>query len=224
MFKSALLSAVAILAAAAPAGAAITVSTTTSGTNPASDPGFGAQTLITGFEGALPVGASLTGDYLIAVAPGTPNVAAAPSGTPAGGHFLTVPNSQSSGTATFLLGGSYSAVSFYWGSIDDYNKLEVLGAGNAVLGTYFGNGLPAPTAANGDQAAPTSNRRVFFQSDAAPIVGFRFTSTNYAFETDTYAGIAAVPEPATWAMMIGGFGLVGGMARRRKPLGVTVTA
>ena len=27
--------------------------------------------------------------------------------------------------------------------------------------------------------------------------------------------IAAVPEPATWAMMIAGFGLVGGIARRR---------
>jgi hypothetical protein len=27
----------------------------------------------------------------------------------------------------------------------------------------------------------------------------------------------AVPEPATWAMMIAGFGLVGGMARRRRP-------
>nr|WP_084192404.1 PEPxxWA-CTERM sorting domain-containing protein [Parasphingorhabdus marina] len=28
----------------------------------------------------------------------------------------------------------------------------------------------------------------------------------------------AVPEPATWAMMIGGFGLVGGAMRRRKKL------
>jgi hypothetical protein len=27
--------------------------------------------------------------------------------------------------------------------------------------------------------------------------------------------IAAVPEPASWAMMIGGFGLIGGMMRRR---------
>lgn len=30
------------------------------------------------------------------------------------------------------------------------------------------------------------------------------------------AFIAGVPEPATWAMMIGGFGLVGGAARRRR--------
>ncbi|MFN7174641.1 MAG: PEPxxWA-CTERM sorting domain-containing protein, partial [Thermaurantiacus tibetensis] len=25
-----------------------------------------------------------------------------------------------------------------------------------------------------------------------------------------------IPEPATWAMLIAGFGLVGGMARRRR--------
>jgi hypothetical protein len=35
--------------------------------------------------------------------------------------------------------------------------------------------------------------------------------------------LTTVPEPATWAMMIGGFGLVGGMARRRSVRGA-VTA
>jgi hypothetical protein len=29
-------------------------------------------------------------------------------------------------------------------------------------------------------------------------------------------GLSAVPEPATWAMMILGFGLVGGVMRRRQ--------
>ncbi|NJC33393.1 uncharacterized protein YjiK [Sphingomonas jejuensis] len=32
--------------------------------------------------------------------------------------------------------------------------------------------------------------------------------------------VAAVPEPATWAMMIAGFGLVGGSVRRRRPAGI----
>jgi choice-of-anchor C domain-containing protein len=56
------------------------------------------------------------------------------------------------------------------------------------------------------------------------------TNTDLSFAADASAGccfgpaldnvsIAAVPEPATWAMMIGGFALVGGslrVARRRK--------
>lgn len=36
---------------------------------------------------------------------------------------------------------------------------------------------------------------------------------NYAFRDD---GVAAVPEPATWALMISGFGMAGAMVRRRK--------
>jgi hypothetical protein len=35
------------------------------------------------------------------------------------------------------------------------------------------------------------------------------------FRDGSASGLAAVPEPATWAMMIGGFGLVGAVARRR---------
>jgi hypothetical protein len=31
----------------------------------------------------------------------------------------------------------------------------------------------------------------------------------------TIGGTPAVPEPATWAMMIGGFGLIGATMRRR---------
>lgn len=33
---------------------------------------------------------------------------------------------------------------------------------------------------------------------------------------------AAVPEPETWAMMIGGFGLIGGTLRRRNKIATTV--
>jgi hypothetical protein len=47
--------------------------------------------------------------------------------------------------------------------------------------------------------------------------------TNYVFRVD---GLGAVPEPATWAMMLLGFGFVGGTmrsAKRRKSLKVSYT-
>jgi hypothetical protein len=43
------------------------------------------------------------------------------------------------------------------------------------------------------------------------------TFANYALFTVS----AAVPEPATWAMMIGGFGMLGAAARRRARSSVT---
>ena len=51
-----------------------------------------------------------------------------------------------------------------------------------------------------------------------------------SFTTERQSGLqviastSAVPEPATWAMMIAGFGLVGGMMRRRAPRVAAVLA
>ncbi len=39
---------------------------------------------------------------------------------------------------------------------------------------------------------------------------------DWAFDITGAGSIAAVPEPATWALMIGGFGMVGFAARRRR--------
>lgn len=221
VMKSLLLAtAVGLAALAAPASAAITlVTTTTSGTDPAFDPGYAANlNLIYDFDALSPAAGALTGDYKIETAPGT-GIAAAPAGTTPGTKFLTVPDSVSNGSATLKLGGNYKYVSFYWGSIDNYNTLELLDSGGNSLFTIRGDQLPAPTAANGNQAAPSSNRRVTFFSDSVDIAQLKLSSTNYAFEIDTVA--AAVPEPATWAMMIGGLGLVGFAARRRHRPAVT---
>lgn len=52
--------------------------------------------------------------------------------------------------------------------------------------------------------------------------GVTFTSASGVFLSD--APVSAIPESATWAMMIAGFGLVGGAMRRRGDAGLGATA
>jgi hypothetical protein len=217
--KKMLLCAAALVAVASPAMAGVTISVTSSATDPAFDPGFAplGQTLLYDFDAKTPAAGNLFGNYQILVAPGVPNQSAAPAGTPAGTKFLSVPNPLSSGTATLLLGQSYSSASFYWGSVDFYNTLEVLGGNGQVLAKITGAQLPPPTDSDGNQTSFDTNVRVNFVATGGDrIAGFRMSSTQFAFETDTYAVGAVVPEPATWAMMLGGFGLMGFAARRSR--------
>lgn len=113
-----------------------------------------------------------------------------------------------------------ASISFYWGSIDTYNFVDVLGAGGATIFSIAGGALPP---SNGDQGAASTNRRVNFTAGAGEVItGLRLRSTSVAFEFDNFAateafgGQGGVPEPATWAMLLAGFGLVGASARRRR--------
>jgi len=121
-----------------------------------------------------------------------------------------------------LRGGSYtvnfaaaSVFSFVLGSLDRYNTLTLLLADSSSLvysgGQIIGGGNPA----FGDRAGPTTNGVVTFNANGGPkIVGATFASASNSFEFDNLA--AGVPEPATWAMMIFGFGAVAGVMRHRR--------
>jgi hypothetical protein len=130
-------------------------------------------------------------------------------------QYGVVSSAFSPNTATLTTPGLKS-ISFYWGSVDDYNSLDVLDSVGNVLLTITGSHLPVQ---GGDQFIPSTNRRVFIAWDGngAAIGGLKFTSTGVAFEFDDFAA-AGVPEPATWGMMILGFGMVGLAARRRSGL------
>ena len=194
-----------IAMAFAASGAGAVSFTSTAG---APDPGVGpGASVLVDFDSPLPAGYALSGDY--AITSGTTGSAAAPAGDAS--KYFYVSSAIPVGVAT-LSTPDLKKISFYWGSIDTYNKVDVLGAGGATLFTVTGGMLPP---ANGDQGAGITNRRIFFTADPGEtITGLRFTSTGVAFELDTIGG--TVPEPATWGLMIAGFGLVGLSARRRR--------
>lgn len=207
-----LLAAAAVLASASVAQAVTFISA-----GGAPDPGYAGQILIDNFESMTPPpGVTLTGGF--AYHTGTaPNISAAPAGDTS--QYLYVSSALTPNNATMLFGQDYKKVSFYWGSIDKYNSVEVLGAGGTTLLTMNGSQLPP---ANGDQGASITNRRVtYLAGNGEAITGLRFMSNGVAFELDNVAGVAGVgsgstvPEPASWAMMLAGFSLVGFASRRR---------
>lgn len=132
---------------------------------------------------------------------------------------------------------SASAVSF--GGVTGTNFLTAVFSGSALTAQING------TTANYGVAFPASS--VTFTSDFLDFsdsterdLAFAITGINPAisaanfsggtgsfagtitgsFSADTFAGagLPSVPEPATWALMIGGFGMVGTAMRRRKAL------
>ncbi len=77
----------------------------------------------------------------------------------------------------------------------------------------------------GTLSASPSSPSDFFTIGYGTNVTLAAAGNIYALVNDTYrpndvgsydVSVAAVPEPASWAMMIGGFGMVGGAMRRRK--------
>jgi hypothetical protein len=199
---------------AASAANAVTVTGQFGAPDPGPLPG---QTVVWDFDGTAAAGFSWTGG--ITATNLTNSSAAAPAGTVAGTNYGYVSSKVNPNNATFLT-PDLTSISFYWGSIDLYNKVDVLGAGGATIFTISGGMLPP---SNGNQALPATNRRINFIAGANEVItGLKFTSTGVAFEFDTFAAELAgggtgnaVPEPSSWAMLIAGFGLVGAARRRR---------
>lgn len=141
----------------------------------------------------------------------TSGVSAEPAFGDQGDQYFYV---SGGGTATFSFGVGASSFGFDLGSADDYNAVTVFFAGGGSQ-TFTGAQLNPPGPATGNQMIAQTNGRVTIFGNGAIITSARFSSGQPSFEFDNI-GIAAVPEPATWAMLILGFGVIGGAMRRSK--------
>lgn len=129
-------------------------------------------------------------------------------------HYFTVGTLSQPESATLTLSGKFNYLGLYWGSIDNYNSITISDAGGSTVvssGTF-----PILNPANGNQGLGGSAYVNIF--DTLPITSITFHSNIQAFEFDNVA-VAAVPEPATWAMMTLGFFSLGFLAYRRKSTG-----
>ncbi len=114
-----------------------------------------------------------------------------------------------------LNGYTYQTITGITGT---FNGSQITGLANVtgsnnlfyLTGPFFvdGNGLGFSTAAG-------SAVNLFVTTDTRYRLNAGGLSTGFVTASAT-AATAAVPEPATWAMMIGGFGAVGGAMRYRR--------
>jgi hypothetical protein len=185
------------------------------------------ETLVTDFDSGATLGDltfslpdfMLTGNALLFTG-STSNLSAAPALSPNSWdetQYLSIQKGQSATLDTPLL----SSISFYIGSLDAFNSFTFSladGTTQVVTGAILA-ALPGMDA-NGSQTSFTTNGRLTFSFDSA-ITAVTMASGGYSLEIGDVGAVlvgAAVPEPATWAMMILGFGGVGTLMRRRRAM------
>jgi hypothetical protein len=122
--------------------------------------------------------------------------------------------------ATLTFAQPLSYLSFLWGSPDTYNILTLVSSAQTYTFTAEGLGF---TTTNGDQAFAQYAQFVASAGETIKSVSFSNSPARDAFEVANFT-VTAVPEPATWAMMLIGFGMVAGASRYRRRSTATVYA
>jgi hypothetical protein len=121
---------------------------------------------------------------------------------------------QQSAIDLLLGGGNYTVD---WNALKDaglvvsgsdlsaLNDLLANAGGQVLLGLHWGN-VPGSY----------GNVSAFYLWDNAAVGSIRLTNTDGYSNAVLYRSTAAVPEPATWAMMLLGFAAIGMASRRRR--------
>ncbi|HKP79264.1 MAG TPA: PEPxxWA-CTERM sorting domain-containing protein [Phenylobacterium sp.] len=162
------------------------------------DAGNPEATLVSGFSLALAgatVGVNEGGSGYSGTLPNDPT------------HYLTVPGGAS---ATLSSIRALKSFSLYMGSPDTYNSIRFIGDNGydfTLTGAQISDGYVGQSWNWGT--------RINFDFGGYNVKQVVLNSGSNSFEVDNFAA-AAVPEPATWALMISGFGGAGAMLRRRR--------
>lgn len=184
----------------------------------AGDPGIGSsESVVVDFESSV-LGVTYSGNFEIG-SERIPLRRVPPLGV-TNNYFATTTGSATIDFTSYLATqalGSPLSLSFYWGSIDSWNTLEVLGTGGSVLLRLRGNDVtnttPSPT------PSLLRHQRLFLTFNGDQFTALRLNSSVPAFEIDDIAmsfagGSAVVPEPASLSLL--GFGLIGFAVRARR--------
>jgi hypothetical protein len=119
-------------------------------------------------------------------------------------------------SATYL-GGKFAGVGNIFINKDGYS-LDADPVADTLLRYYAGNafGLDGPAADDGTGGTTLQDFDFYLgKGDLDNPFTTGLAVGNIDISSATITTISAVPEPASWAMMIGGIGLVGGVSRRR---------
>lgn len=118
-------------------------------------------------------------------------------------------NTLAGGLGTNLLSGSFNNLAMLWGNTNTAQFSSGSTASYAFTSSVI-TSLAVPVGFSLGLSSVTPNLHIANNTLAA----FQ------ASVSGTFSG-SAVPEPASWALMVGGFGMLGATMRRRRP---TVTA
>jgi hypothetical protein len=119
---------------------------------------------------------------------------------------------------TFSVNGaskdSDATLKYGWSDLNWNSALNLNNQNVSVLNALF-DGTYTSLSPSNNGASNTRNINPDLHWGDIWLIGADFTNSDHRIDGFKITNLAVIPEPATWAMMIAGFGFVGAVARRR---------